>query len=103
MVTVNEELTQKVADLARLALNDDEVKLFTTQLNEILKYVEHLDQVDVRIGGEEVEPMTHPLELTAPLREDEPKPSPVDDQGKPKMLKSAPDVLYDGYKVPPIL
>ena len=99
MVDVNEVLTRQVAHLARLELSDAEAKTFTTQLSGILKYVEQLQGVDVS----KVEPMTHPLDLLTPLREDIVRPSPVDADGKPKVLRSAPDVLNDGYKVPPIL
>ncbi len=44
-----------VANLARLALNDAEKKLFAGQLADILHYVEKLEQVDVT----GVEPMAH--------------------------------------------
>jgi aspartyl-tRNA(Asn)/glutamyl-tRNA(Gln) amidotransferase subunit C len=96
---VNESLTRQVANLARLELSDLEVQTFTAQLGDILKYIDQLQTVDV--SG--VEPVVHPLELPTALREDLVRPSPVDDEGRPKVLASAPDVLYDGYKVPPIL
>jgi aspartyl-tRNA(Asn)/glutamyl-tRNA(Gln) amidotransferase subunit C len=99
MVEVNEKLTRQVAELARLELSDQEVQLFTSQLGEVLKYIDQLQSVDV--SG--VEPLTHALDLVHPLREDVIKPSPVDAAGKPKVLSSAPDVMYDGFKVPPIL
>lgn len=99
MVHVNENLTKQVAHLARLELSDSEVKTFTLQLGEILKYVEKLQEVDVQ----GVEPMTHPLELTNPFRSDEVRQSLVDSEGKPKVLGSAPEVLQNGYKVPQIL
>ncbi len=99
MLNVDETLTRQVAHLARLELSDQEVKTFTQQLKQVLEYVDQLQKVDVQ----GVEMMTHPLSLETPMREDEVRPSPVDDEGKPKVLKSAPDVLYDGFKVPPIL
>lgn len=99
MVEVNEQLTRKVADLARLELSDQEVQTFTTQLSKIIQYIESLQKVDVQ----GIEPLTHPLELKTPLREDRVLESPTDEAGKPKVLQSAPDVLYQGFKVPPIL
>ena len=99
MVEVNEILTRQVAELARLELSDSEVSLFTAQLTKIIGYVEQLQKVDVQ----GIEPMTHPSELKAFLREDRILPSPVDSEGKPKVLSSAPGVLYGGFKVPPIL
>ena len=92
MVDVNENLTRQVAHLSRLELSDQEVKSFTVQLSNVLKYVDQLQEVNV--AG--VEPLTHPVELEAPLREDANRPS-------INVLDSAPDVLYDGFKVPPIL
>jgi aspartyl-tRNA(Asn)/glutamyl-tRNA(Gln) amidotransferase subunit C len=105
MITVDEALTRKVAHLSRLALSDEEVQMFTPQLQDVLKYVELLQQVPV----EGVEPMTHPFTLEqlaqwrAPLREDHPVASLKDPKGQPKVLSHAPDVLYDGFKVPQIL
>jgi aspartyl-tRNA(Asn)/glutamyl-tRNA(Gln) amidotransferase subunit C len=99
MVEVNETLTRQVAHLARLELSDEEVKTFTSQLSNIIKYVEKLQEADVS----NTEPMTHPLEMEAHMREDEVQPSPVDSENKPKVLNSAPDVLYEGFKVPQII
>jgi aspartyl-tRNA(Asn)/glutamyl-tRNA(Gln) amidotransferase subunit C len=99
MVQVDETLTRKVAELARLELSEKEVTTFTAQLGEILRYLDQLGTAE--ISG--VEPMTHPLELESPLREDECKPSPVDSSENPKVLASAPEVIESGFKVPPIL
>lgn len=99
MAEVNADLTRKVADLARLELSETEVRDFTRQLGDILKYIEQLSEVDVK----GVQPMIHPIPITLRLREDVVEPTPVDAHGKPKVLASAPEVVYDGYKVPPIL
>lgn len=102
MSDVTEELTRKVAHLSRLELSDSEVKQFTQQLGDILKYVDQLSEVDVQ----GVEPLSNPLEMQLSLREDELRENTqecLDEEGKPKILKSAPDALYDGFRVPPIL
>ena len=88
-----------IARLARLELTADEVKVFTPQLGEVLKYVAQLQSLDVT----GVEPMTHPLELSTPLRDDVVRPSLLDADGEPKVLSSAPETLHGGYKVPPVL
>ena len=103
MIEVNAALTQKVADLARLELTPEEVQTYTAQLGNILKYVEKLNEVSVSGPAGPIAPLTHPFDLNTPLREDVVLASPVDSEGKPKVLKSAPDVLYEGYKVPSIL
>src|SRR4051794_27578258 len=93
MVEVNEKLTLQVAELARLELSNSEVSTFTPQLREILKYVEKLQEVNVQ----NVEPLTHPIELATAFREDTVEPSPVDSEGCPKVLSSAPEVLGGGF------
>jgi aspartyl-tRNA(Asn)/glutamyl-tRNA(Gln) amidotransferase subunit C len=96
---VEESLTKKVAFLSRLYLSDAEVKAFTPQLEKILKYIEQLSTVDT----EGVKPLFSPVEWSAPERKDVAHPGPKDEQGKPKVLSSAPETLYEGFKVPPIL
>jgi aspartyl-tRNA(Asn)/glutamyl-tRNA(Gln) amidotransferase subunit C len=99
MPQVDEALTRKVANLARLDLTDQEVQLFTRQIGEIIQYVDQLQKVDVT----GVEPLTHPLESAAPFREDIVRDCPTDANGHPKVLASAPEVLDNSFKVPPIL
>ncbi|NNE93824.1 MAG: Asp-tRNA(Asn)/Glu-tRNA(Gln) amidotransferase subunit GatC, partial [Verrucomicrobiales bacterium] len=44
-----------IAHLARLELTEEEAAEYETQLEDILKYVEHLDAADVS----EIEPTAH--------------------------------------------
>ncbi|MFZ9595655.1 MAG: Asp-tRNA(Asn)/Glu-tRNA(Gln) amidotransferase subunit GatC [Bdellovibrionia bacterium] len=99
MSDLNASLTERVAHLAKLSVSPSEVQTFTQQLDVILSYVQTLQSVPT----EGVEPMTHPFEMAASLREDVPEVSPTDEKGGPKVLTHAPDVLYHGFKVPPIL
>ncbi len=99
MVDVNESLTRQVAALARLELSENEIQTFSHQLSQIIQYVEKLQEVDVSA----VEPLSHPIEIPTFLRADVAHVSPTAGDGKPKVLQSAPEVLYDGFKVPPIL
>jgi aspartyl-tRNA(Asn)/glutamyl-tRNA(Gln) amidotransferase subunit C len=96
---MNPELTSRVANLARLDLSEEEIRLFTEQLGQIIGYVDQLQEV--RVEG--VAPLVHPFENTPPLREDRARPSPRDSAGKPKVLEHAPEIVDDGFKVPPIL
>ena len=43
---LSQEQVRHIAKLARLGLSDDEVKKFSTQLTNILQYVEVLSEVD---------------------------------------------------------
>ena len=60
-----------VAELARLELTDEEKSVFQPQLENIVKYVEKISEVDV----EGVEPMMHGRTLVNAFREDEVRPS----------------------------
>lgn len=57
---------RKVASLARLALTDQELSEYGTQLTQILGYVGILNEVDV----EGVEPMPHAVDLQNVFRAD---------------------------------
>ncbi len=98
MIELNEKLTCQVAHLARLELTPLEVKVFTIQLNEIIQYVEKLQDVDVQ----GVVPLVHPFDGIAFLREDDIKESLLGLDGKPKILQSAQDIFEDSFKVPSI-
>ncbi len=55
-----------VANLARLSLLPDEIELFTRQLNDILAYVEKLQELDTT----GVEPLAHVIPVFNVFRED---------------------------------
>ncbi|MCH2200807.1 MAG: Asp-tRNA(Asn)/Glu-tRNA(Gln) amidotransferase subunit GatC [Fuerstiella sp.] len=56
----------KVASLARLSLNDQEIGEFGRQLTEILSYVATLEELDL----EGTEPMPHAVDASNVFRED---------------------------------
>lgn len=66
MALTREEVLH-VAELARLSLGPDEIELFTRQLNDILAYVEKLQEVDT----EGVPPLAHVIPVWNAFREDE--------------------------------
>ncbi len=55
-----------VADLARIALTDEEIARYEAQLDDVLAYVAKLQELDVSA----VEPTAHAARLTNVLRED---------------------------------
>lgn len=99
MSIVNNEVTRKVAKLARLNLSDAEVELYTRQIQKTLDYVGQLQSVST----EGVEPMTHPFDQELLKREDRSRIPLKDAQDQPRVLEHAPEVLYGGYKVPPVI
>ena len=56
-----------VANLARINLTDEEKTLFQGQLDQVLHYVEQLDELDVS----NVEPTAHAIPVFNVLRKDE--------------------------------
>lgn len=58
-----------VANLARLALSDEEREVFQRQLNDIVGYMREIEQVNV----EGVEPTSHAIPVENVLRADEPR------------------------------
>lgn len=89
---------RRVAELAALALRDDEVERMARDLDNILNYIDKLNELDVR----DVEPMAQVLfasEETATLREDREKPC----LSNAEALANAP-VSGSGYfKVPRVI
>lgn len=57
---------EKIAHLARLAISEQDIPLYSTNLSNILAFVEQMNKVDV--SG--VEPMAHPLDTAQRLRDD---------------------------------
>lgn len=94
MAISNKEV-EYIASLARLKLSQEEVENYTHQLNDILKYVEKLNELDTS----EVEPLSHPIENSNIFREDELKPS----VSREDALKNAPDSTEEFFKVPKII
>ena len=68
MTRITREEVLRVADLARLALGDDEAGRMTGQLDAILDYVAQISSLDTR----DVLPTAHPVPLATPMREDVP-------------------------------
>ncbi|MGG3033371.1 Asp-tRNA(Asn)/Glu-tRNA(Gln) amidotransferase subunit GatC [Bacillus stercoris] len=95
MSRISIEEVKHVAHLARLAITEEEAKMFTEQLDSIISFAEELKEVNT----DNVEPTTHVLKMKNVMREDEAgKGLPVED-----VMKNAPD-HKDGYiRVPSIL
>lgn len=92
---ITPEQVRHVAQLARLALSEEEVSRFGPQLESILEYVAKMDLLNVS----DVEPMAHPLPLTNVLREDVVEASlPVE-----KVLQNAPETDGRFFKVPKVI
>jgi aspartyl-tRNA(Asn)/glutamyl-tRNA(Gln) amidotransferase subunit C len=86
---------EHVAQLARLALTEDELERFTHQLGVILEHAAQVASLDT--AG--VEPTAHPLPLVNVLRTDDVRPS-LDPS---EVLAMAPAAEDGRFRVPRIL
>lgn len=84
-----------VARLAALDFSDDELPRFGDQLGAIVAHIAELDTVDTR----GVEPTSHPLDVSAPLRQDLVVPS----LRRAEVLTVAPAQARGGFAVPKVL
>lgn len=57
---------KKIAQLAQLAINDQQTAILHKDLTKILQLVEHTNAVNI----DNVEPLAHPLDEKQPLRDD---------------------------------
>ena len=94
---ISAEDVTKVADLARLTIDDDLRDKLSVQIGNILNYVDTLEKVDT-CG---IEPTFHALSLFNAFREDEVKPR--QGSGTEKALSNAPQKEEGCFVVPKII
>ncbi|GAE36279.1 Asp-tRNA(Asn)/Glu-tRNA(Gln) amidotransferase subunit GatC [Halalkalibacter akibai] len=95
MSRIQEEQVKHAANLARLAITEEEAKMFTEQLDKIITFAEQLNELDTT----GVEPTTHVLDIKNVLREDKSSEGlPIED-----VLKNAPDHEDGHFRVPSII
>ncbi len=92
-ISVEEVL--KIAGLARLELNEEEVQRLTKELSQILDFFKQLQEVPT----ENVKPTFHSLEVETPFREDEVR----EFEEREAILKNAPELDEKGIVVPKVV
>ncbi|WPZ18674.1 Asp-tRNA(Asn)/Glu-tRNA(Gln) amidotransferase subunit GatC [Geobacillus subterraneus] len=95
MSRISIEQVKHVADLARLAITEEEAEMFTKQLDAIITFAEQLNELDT----ENVPPTSHVLDMRNVMRED----IPVLGLPREEVLKNAPDQQDGQFRVPAIL
>jgi aspartyl-tRNA(Asn)/glutamyl-tRNA(Gln) amidotransferase subunit C len=86
---------EKVAKLARIAISESELEIFSGQLSRIVDYVSKLNELDTS----DVEPLSHALPVANVFRDDVPTESlPIE-----AALANAPERIGDTFKVPRVL
>ena len=95
MSRISADDVRKVAHLARLDLAEATIATYTSELERILDYVAHLEQVDT----EGVPPTTRAVEVVNVTRDDTVNPTPV----REELLNLAPEREGDFLRVPKIM
>ena len=65
-MSLDNKKVKEIAYLARLNIEDSEIEQSTAELNNILKLMDKLGEIDTG----EAQPMAHPLKMSQRLRED---------------------------------
>jgi len=86
---------QHVANLARLNLTQDEMDRLTSEMENIISYVDKLNELDTT----GVKPMEHVIPIRNVFREDRVEPS----YDREKILANAPSQGNGCFKVPKIV
>lgn len=89
---ITEELVDYISVLSRLRLDSNERSAMTAELEQIVSYMDILEQVDTR----DVEPMSHVLPVANVTRSDVVEPS----YDREELLKSAPQRDQETFLVP---
>lgn len=94
-MSVTRKDVEHIAELARLSFEEKELESFTVELNEILNYVEKLNELNT----ENIEPLSYPIEVNNVFREDTLRQSVSTEEA----LKNAPEKDESFFKVPKVI
>ena len=95
MTKITKEEVNKVAHLARLELNENEINTHAKQLEKILDYIRQLEKIDT----DEVPCTTRAIEVVNVFRKDEKRKSDCNEE----LLELGPSREENFFKVPKIL
>ncbi len=94
-MSIDTETARRVAKLARIKVEDDALPALAQEFNDILGFIEQLNEVDV----EGVEPMTS----VTPMRLKRRKDGVTDGNQQDKILANAPDAREGFFAVPKVV
>jgi len=92
---INKLKVEKLAKLSRLNFNDQEIDAMISDLEEMLKFVDKLNEINT----DDISPLTHIHGANNIYRNDYPKNLDI----KTKILENAPNHNSDYIKVPKVL
>jgi len=94
-MSLKTEDVKNIAHLARLAIDEDSIDDYASDLSNILDLVEQMNQVNT----DNVQPMAHPMDAQQRLRDDEVS----EPDQRDKFQSIAPDVENGLYRVPKVI
>ncbi|WP_421701472.1 Asp-tRNA(Asn)/Glu-tRNA(Gln) amidotransferase subunit GatC [Aliiroseovarius sp.] len=94
-MSIDIETARKVAHLARIRVEEDRLPALAQEFNDILGFIEQLNEVDV----EGIEPMTSVTPMRLKRRTD----VVTDGDQQEKVLKNAPDAREGFFAVPKVV
>lgn len=94
-MSVTKSEVEHIAKLAKLKFDESEIDGFTSQLNQILRYVNKLNELDT----ENVEPLSHPVDGENVFREDKLKESISTEDA----LRNSANKTDEYFKVPKVI
>jgi len=95
MSNIDKATVAKIARLSRIKIEEDKLELLADELNNILGWVEQLEEVNT----DDIQPMSSVVDAKLRWRTDE-----VSDGGKQKsVLKNAPNGEYGFFAVPKVI
>ena len=95
MSKISNERVKDVANVARIAITEEEAAKLTEEFEAILSFAEELNE----LASENVQPTTHAVSQINVMRDD----TPNDGLTQEEVFKNAPDHQYGHFKVPSII
>ena len=95
MTKISASDIRKVAQLARLELPENQIEIYTSQLEEILSYIDQLQEIDTQ----NIPPTTRAVEVVNAMREDLVE----NNCSREDILNQAPHREGEFFRVPKIL
>ncbi|UOD35748.1 Asp-tRNA(Asn)/Glu-tRNA(Gln) amidotransferase subunit GatC [Deferribacteraceae bacterium V6Fe1] len=92
---LSREEVLKIAKLARLRLEEEEIEGLRTDLNNILNYIDKLSELDTS----DIEPTSHALDVVNVFREDVAKKGLSEED----VFRNAPESEFSHFKVPRVI
>jgi aspartyl-tRNA(Asn)/glutamyl-tRNA(Gln) amidotransferase subunit C len=99
-MSVDHAIVRKIASLARIAVTEEQVEAMVPELNNILGWIEQLEEVDTS----DVEPMTAVIPNALRLRDDMVNADPLTGGGmRDQILANAPAAEHGFFGVPKVI